>query len=312
MKWLFVGPNPLAGIGQVTMRYAELLKGEYCDISCTPHQKEYDVCFAFVMPVPAHLDLIKTLFSKICKKMIYMTVCETETVHSSYGTLLELSNIIYCPSEFARGVLSRQFPTGDWRVLRHWIPCPPMPKLIRERTTYKFYSIGNIADPRKNISQLIQAFLELNLPDTQLVLKATCRQKIQSKWPNVVIINGLISNEQLDSIHDSCDCYVNCSFSEGVGMGAVEAAMRDKPVIISDYGGLREYVQTPYIIETGRRKVGCTDFLYEPDMVWGEPNLESLKEHMKECHRLKLRFQDHLSTRRLVHSVETELPLCIP
>jgi len=49
-------------------------------------------------------------------------------------------------------------------------------------------------------------------------------------------------------------------------MGAVEAAMRDKPVIISDYGGLKEYVRTPYVIRTGRRKVGMVDFLYTPDM----------------------------------------------
>jgi glycosyltransferase involved in cell wall biosynthesis len=316
MKWLFVGPNPLAGIGQVTMRYAELMKGEYCQYDQNPSQTEYDVGFAFFLPVPWQLDRIRTLFSKICKKMIYMTVCETETVHSSYGTLLDISNVIYCPSEFARGVLSRQFPTGDFRILRHWIPDPPMPKCVTdgpaEKFYYKFYSIGNLADPRKNIGQLIQAFLDLNLPDARLVLKATCRQKIESKWPNVVIINGLVTNEQLDSIHESCDCYVNCSFSEGVGMGAVEAAMRDKPVIISNYGGLKEYVRTPYVIKTGRRKVGGTDFLYEPGMEWGDPELESLKEHMKECHRLKLRYQDHQSTRTMVHSVATELPQCIP
>jgi len=47
MKWLFIGPNPLAGIGQVTMRYAELMKGEYCTYEGTPSLKEYDVGFAF-------------------------------------------------------------------------------------------------------------------------------------------------------------------------------------------------------------------------------------------------------------------------
>ncbi|NBS69757.1 glycosyltransferase, partial [bacterium] len=235
---------------------------------------------------------------------------ETSTVHPSYGNLLKLTKTIYCPSEFARSVLSRQFPEGDWRVLRHWIPDPPPPKSITDRPVYKFYSIGNVADPRKNIQMLIQAFLDLDLPDARLVLKATCRQNVESRWPNIVIINGLVTNEQLDSIHDSCDCYVNCSFSEGVGMGAVEAAMRNKPVIISDYGGLKEYVKTPYVIRTGRRKVGMVDFLYTPDMEWGNPDIESLKEHMKECHRLKLRVQDHQPTQTMVHSVVTELPLC--
>lgn len=312
MKWLFIGPNPLAGIGQVTMRYAELMNGEYCQYDHNPGSTKYDVGFAFFLPVPWQLDRIRTLFSKICKKMIYMTVCETETVHSSYGTLLELTRTIYCPSEFARNILARQFPHGDWRVLRHWIPDPPPAKPKSETPIYKFYSIGNLADPRKNIGQLIQAFLDLNLPDTRLVLKATCRDKIESKWPNVIVINGLVTNEQLESIHDSCDCYVNCSHSEGVGMGAVEAAMRNKPVIIGDYGGLKEYVKTPYVIKSARGKVTVQDFLYTPGMEWGEPDLESLKEHMRECYRLKLRFQDHQSTRTMVHSVATELPQCIP
>ena len=43
------------------------------------------------------------------------------------------------------------------------------------------------------------------------------------------------------------DCYVSFSSSEGVGMGAVEAAIRNKPVIITDYGGcIRIYRNSIY------------------------------------------------------------------
>jgi hypothetical protein len=59
-------------------------------------------------------------------------------------------------------------------------------------------------------------------------------------------------------------------------------------------------------------RVNMKDFMYEPGMEWGEPDIESLKEHMRECHRLKLRSQDHQLTRTMVHSVATELPQCIP
>jgi glycosyltransferase involved in cell wall biosynthesis len=107
---------------------------------------------------------------------------------------------------------------------------------------YTFYTIGNIADPRKNIQGLINAFLECNFgTEARLVLKATCFHPITLKIPGVVVINGLLSDEALERVHASCHCYVNCSHSEGVGMGAVEAALRSKPVIITDYGGLKEY-----------------------------------------------------------------------
>lgn len=312
MKCLFIGPNPLAGIGQVTMRYAELMKGNYCQFDQNP-TGEYDFGFAFILPVDWQLERIRSVFQKVCKKMAYMTVCETETVHESYGKLLEFQPI-YCPSEFAQGVLKRQFPQGDWRILRHWIPEPPLTTGLRGTATgpYTFYSIGNIADPRKNISMLIKAFLELQLPGARLVLKATCKQEIKSQWPGVLIINGLIDNTQLDSIHDSCDCYINCSHSEGVGMGAVEAAMRNKPVIISEYGGLKEYVKTPYIVLCTLGPIGFNDFLYTPEMLWGHPSYEMLKTYMAQCYNLKLRTQDHSWTRSMVRSVETEFPLCTP
>jgi glycosyltransferase involved in cell wall biosynthesis len=66
----------------------------------------------------------------------------------------------------------------------------------------------------------------------------------------------------MEHIHNGCDCYVNFSCSEGVGMGAVEAAMHNKPVIITEYGGASEYVNTPYTISCTLKPIGFDDFLY--------------------------------------------------
>ncbi len=85
----------------------------------------------------------------------------------------------------------------------------------------------------------------------------------------------------MESIHKKGDCYINCSHSEGVGMGAVEAAVRNKPVIISDFGGLSEYVQTPFVVPCAVGPCGISDFLFQPHMHWGFPDPLKLKEHMK-------------------------------
>ena len=55
-SWLFVGPNLLAGIGQVTNRYANLLQKsghttEYVEIGQTPKLAKYDTGFAVVLPI---------------------------------------------------------------------------------------------------------------------------------------------------------------------------------------------------------------------------------------------------------------------
>jgi hypothetical protein len=82
-------------------------------------------------------------------------------------------------------------------------------------------------------------------------------------------------------------------------MGAVEAAIRDKPVIISDYGGLKEYVKTPYTISCKLGPVGRDDFLFRRDMLWGKPDINDLMRHMQTCYDLKLRNFDHSYTRSI-------------
>ena len=93
---------------------------------------------------------------------------------------------------------------------------------------YIFYHIGNIVDQRKNFKSIIEAFIRLNLPNSLLVVKATCIKEVSINIPNVIVINGLIPEQELDGLHTLCDCYVSFSSSEGIGMGAVEAALLDK------------------------------------------------------------------------------------
>ena len=67
----------------------------------------------------------------------------------------------------------------------------------------------------------------------------------------------------MDDLHRRCDCYVNFSKSEGVGMGAIEAAIRDKPVILTDFGGPSEYIKSPYMINCELQELENDDFLFQ-------------------------------------------------
>jgi len=222
-----------------------------------------------------------------------MTVCETETVHEDYGLIMNEFKRVAVPSEFCKRVLSKQFPHNEFYVVHAHIPQPP-PK------PYTFYHIGNIMDDRKNFRSILEAFVRLNKPDTRLVVKATCNQPVEIKLPNVEVINGLISDEEMDKIHNRCDCYVSFSKSEGVGMGPVEAALRDKPVIITNYGGSPEYVKTPYTIDCELQELERDDFLFKKGMTWGKPNPNQLLEFMEDAYNKKLRYMDHEHTKNLV------------
>ena len=310
MKWLFIGPNLLAGIGQVTNRYASLIRergddAEYVELGQAPKEARYDHGFAFVLPIPDQLALVDK-YASLCTNTTYMTICETETVNPVYG-VLEKYKTLYVASDFCKNVFERQFPNVEWKVLHlfaHERPhaCPG------DQAPYTFYTIGNIADPRKNIQGLINAFLSCGFGDNaRLVLKATCVQPVSLKIPGVVVINGLLSDEALEKVHASCHCYVNCSHSEGVGMGAVEAALRSKPVIITDYGGLKEYVKTPWVVPCTKGPIGFDDFLFTKDLEWGHPSQERLVTCLKDCFEKRVSHWDHAHTRALMSEVTEHL-----
>jgi glycosyltransferase involved in cell wall biosynthesis len=303
--WLFIGPTALAGIGQVTKRYSRLVAdGEYVEFGQPSKHQNYDTGFAFVLPIAHQLDMVDQ-YAKFCKKMIYMTICETETVNPAYGMLVERYSPLYVASEFCKKVFKEQFPQGDWRILHLFADAPPVPRINQITEPYIFYTIGNIADPRKNINALLCAIQ--NFPDARLLLKATCVQSVQINHPQVTVINGLLSDEQMENVHAKGHCYVNCSHSEGVGMGAVEAALRSKPVIITDYGGLKEYVKTPFTVKCALGPIGFDDFLFTKDLVWGHPSYEDLVRNMTACYEQRLTRWDHSHTSGLLATVPGEL-----
>lgn len=303
--WLFIGPTTLAGIGQVTKRYSRLVPdGEYVEFGQVPKHQKYKTGFAFVLPLADQLDLVDQ-YAKYCSKMIYMTICETETVNPAYGMLVDRYKTLYVASEFCKKVFEKQFPQGDWRILRLFAEAPPAPRVNLVTEPYIFYTIGNVADPRKNINALIRALG--NFPDARLLIKATCTRTVQIDHPQVTVINGLLSDEQMENVHAKGHCYVNCSHSEGVGMGAVEAALRSKPVIITDYGGLKEYVQTPFVVECKLGPIGFDDFLFTKDLVWGLPSYEDLVSKMATCYEQRIVAWDHSYTTGLLTAVPTEL-----
>jgi len=290
----------------VTLKYAELLKSlgnfvEYVEIGQIPKKDKYDQGFAFILPIQNQLQAVD-FYTSICTKMMYMTVCETEPVNAAYALLTKYKKI-WCPSEFARSKLAKQFPFCEWKLLHHWSE-PKVHRPPPNSGPYTFYTIGNIMDPRKNIRGLIDAYLRCEFRDTaHLVLKATCRQPVDWKVPGVTVINELLTDSELEKVHTNGHCYVNCSHSEGVGMGAVEAALRDKPVIITDYGGLKEYVKTPWVVKCTVGPIGFDDFMFKKDHTWGHPSGEDLQKHMWDCYSKRASFWDHAHTHDLMRSL---------
>jgi len=288
---IIIGSHLGSGIGQHASKYTKVFdNASYHQIGSDLPESEHGLLF--LLPIKPHVDYIKYARTRV-KNLALMTVCETETVHEDYGLIMEQSKKIMVPSAFCKRVFSKQFPKNEFHIIHAHIPMP-------SKRPYTFYHIGNIMDDRKNFRGILEAFMRLNKPDARLVVKATCNQNIEIKLPNVEVINGLISDEEMDKLHNRCDCYVSFSKSEGVGMGPVEAALRDKPVIITNFGGSPEYVRTRYTIQCELQELEKDDFLFKKGMVWGKPNSNQLLAFMRDTYDKKLRYMNHEHTKKLV------------
>ena len=289
---IIIGPNLNTGIGNQALKYTRLFQPDSSYHVYGSQLPESEHGLIYMLPIHDHLEYLKYVRTRV-KNLACMTICETETVHEDYGLIMKEFKKVAVPSEFCKRVFSRQFPENEFYVIHAHVP-EPMEK------PYTFYHIGNIMDPRKKFRDVLQAFIRLNEPNSRLVVKATCRQPIDIQLPRVEVINELISDEQMDDLHNRCDCYVSFSHSEGIGMGAVEAALRDKPVIITDYGGAPEYIKTPYTIDCGLQELEKDDFLFKKGMVWGKPNFDQLLEYMRHAYDNRVRHMDHGHTKKLV------------
>ena len=307
----FISKTKMSGIGQVVEKYSKLIKDSKIVDSSYSFPVGSDIFF-FALPLDDDIQLLNTLLDK-GHNVKCMTVCETETVHPKYEKLFEIlkkyNKKILVPSEFCKKVFEKQFDISTI-VLRHYVPHiwpPNKPIEYVQGRPYIFYHIGNVMDPRKNIQMIINAFIELKLENSKLFLKATCISEVKIDHPDICVVNGLLADNVIEKIHIGCHCYVSCSHSEGVGMGAVEAALYNKPVIISDYGGASEYIRTPFLVKCDKGEIGYDDFLFQRDMEWGHPRYEDLVKYMKMCYESKLTFADHSHTHDMVKLTPRDL-----
>lgn len=306
MKVNLYGPIALAGIGQVMKKYANLLGSPYYEFG-QPAEPS-DIGIAFVLPVDGIINVVKQ-YATLSKRMIYLTICETEPVHEDYQKLFVLGDTFYVASEFCSQILKKQFPQGNFPLLRLYAypPREISPIDIPDiKDKFIFYHIGNIIDPRKNINKLIECFIRAQLPNSILLLKATCKEEVSIKIPNIIIVNGMLSEAQLESIHNIGHCYVSMAHSEGAGMGAIEAAMHHKPVIVPEFGATKEYIDTPWLVPCARKTVGIDDFLFQKDFVWGDPDPVKMIEFMKEVYE-KRPETIHEKTYQIMSKIPIEL-----
>jgi glycosyltransferase involved in cell wall biosynthesis len=135
------------------------------------------------------------------------------------------------------------------------------------KNKFVFYFIGEYTR-RKNLTALLKAYnTEFSKHDDVILLikthvngmsPAECERQVlemieQVKtqlrihpklgdYPNEIIITRDMNEEQIMSLHATCDCFVMPSFAEGWCIPAFDAMAMGKTPIVNDVGGLKDFM----------------------------------------------------------------------
>lgn len=187
--------------------------------------------------------------------------------------------------------------------------------------TFKFYYSGELIQ-RKGLKQLLQAFhseFRYNEP-VSLIVKLThphldsstvetifrntsaqIKQSLQiykdiNYYRKEIVLANYMSREDLDSLHNSCDCFCIPSHGESWSIPAVEAVCHNNPVICTDSVGCSSYISDAAYIIPSEPEYQCFDDSIQSipltgNEIWSSIDVTKLREVMRQAYEDRELFQ---------------------
>jgi len=240
------------------------------------------------------------------KTLVGCTVWETNKLPRHWPPLLNTTDLLLVPSNWNREVFRESGVTSPIRVVPHCLPAElpasqPWSQGVG-RSDYVFYTI-NVWSERKAVRDTIEVYLRTFTEHDQvaLIVKTSAEDLSHGFVPfggqrlltsrraanrtlkrhkhsaKVSVITETLSGESILALHERGNCYVSLCRSEGWGLGAFDAAARGKPVIMTGYGGQREFLpgDSAYLVDYRLVAVRAGFFYnsYTPDQRWAQADL---------------------------------------
>ena len=250
-----------------------------------------------------NLNLISSNFSKNTLKDIHITENDNKgnpikefKLAKPIEVLFEgLDTKTYFKNPEKSGLLNNIDESFCFLFTGHWLP-------------------GSFGEDRKNVATLIKTFLETfnkrgpkpalllkinkvdySLLDKEEILKdiRRIRDKFDYKdnLPNIYILHGEFSNEELNKINNDPKVKAFVSFTKGEGFGRplLEQAITGKPVITTNWSGHTDFIHPEYnVLLSGElkniHKSASNKFLLEQAQ-WFNVNTEVASKAMKDVYK---------------------------
>ena len=248
-------------------------------------------------------------FSRINKNLlkdfhnIGFWVHEMQTIPEAWAQQLEYFDEIWTPSSISQNSVAY---LSNIPVLK--FPHPVKSNAITERIQnisnghdyngFNFLTVFDVYSDaeRKNPLFAIRAFLNAHANNHKvkfiikvrnLSLDELLKNKLKNiaeKNSNIVVIDGYISDEDLNNLYGEADAYVSLHRAEGFGLTISDAMSRGIPVITTGYSGNLDFCNSceTRLVSYSLRDVGQSRPRYLREDVWAEPDLQDASAAFSE------------------------------
>ena len=188
---------------------------------------------------------------------------------------------------------------------------------------------GDIGEDRKNVGLLIKAFLETFKNTTNppaLILKTSgagasavdreqllhryyqVRKTVKGKLPNVYILHGEFTDEEMNSLynHSKVKAMVSLTKGEGFGRPLLEFSLTKKPIIVSGWSGHMDFLKPEFTAMVGGELKNVHSSAIVPNMIipesqWFNPNHSEVGSKFKDVWKNYKKYEE-LGKRQAHHS----------
>ena len=208
---------------------------------------------------------------------------------------------IWVPSQYVYQAVAEKSPIPVITI-PHIIDVDIDSALTYERTSFdipeksfvflSMFDTHSIAQ-RKNPFGSIIAFQRAFTADdstVHLVIKINNADDAASKslhdmiqgWTNIQILDRHLDRSGIDSLINSCDCYVSLHHAEGFGLAPAEAMAMGKVALLTDWSGNTEYMTSDNCIPIrySLKTLGKDYGPYEAHQYWAVPDLDHAASEM--------------------------------
>jgi len=154
---------------------------------------------------------------------------------------------------------------------------------------FRFLFTG-VAQGRKGTDELRYVFEDTlgDRDDCELIIKSTGWGKLpkESKCKNVKLIHSEYTREQLANLYRECDCFVCPTHGDSFMLPGLEAMATGLPLIITEFGGPTEYINSRTGYPLKYKEVECgylPGYQAEPDKNHLAETLKYVLEHQDEA-----------------------------